>query len=97
MSPLLHQNRIGHTSCLPLITIYMAPIRFCLPLRHPAEKIDPHPVFDQFMNNTIGRAFEREEVRQAAIPAYMGLIKQCDDQMGRLFDYLEQAVRWKIP
>jgi len=23
------------------------------------------------------------------IPAYMGLIKQCDDQMGRLFDYLE--------
>ena len=27
------------------------------------------------------------------IPAYMGLIKQCDDQLGRLFDYLRESGR----
>ncbi len=39
--------------------------------------------------NRIGKAFSRDEVRNKVIPAYMGLIKQCDDQMGRLFDHLE--------
>ena len=38
---------------------------------------------------TVGRSFQRDEVREAVIPAYMGLIKQCDDQMGRLFAHLE--------
>jgi len=33
--------------------------------------------------------FSRDEVRNAVIPAYMGLIKQIDDQMGRLFQHLE--------
>jgi len=45
------------------------------------------------MNNPIGRAFARDEVRQAVIPAYMGLIKQIDDQMGRLFGFLEETGR----
>ncbi|HGG06246.1 MAG TPA: phosphonate monoester hydrolase [Aliiroseovarius sp.] len=63
--------------------------------RHEAERIDPHPVFRAFMENPVGRAFQREEVRQKAIPAYMGLIKQCDDQMGRLFDFLEDTGRMK--
>ncbi|MEM7190190.1 MAG: sulfatase/phosphatase domain-containing protein, partial [Pseudomonadota bacterium] len=34
-----------------------------------------------------------DEVRNAVIPAYMGLIKQCDDQMGVLFDWLEKTGR----
>ncbi len=63
------------------------------PVRHPAERENPHPVYEQFMNNAIGRAFRREDVRQAVIPAYMGLIKQCDDQMGRLFEHLEHTGR----
>ncbi|MDA9224856.1 sulfatase-like hydrolase/transferase [Tateyamaria sp.] len=54
------------------------------------EKECPHPVFEQFMQNPIGQAFQDENVRQKVIPAYMGLIKQCDDQLGRLLDYLEQ-------
>lgn len=58
-------------------------------LRSPVEREDPHPVYAQFMNNAIGKAFQRDEVREAVIPAYMGLIKQCDDQMGRLFSHLE--------
>ena len=43
------------------------------------------------MNNAIGQAFRRDEVRESVIPAYMGLIKQCDDELGRLLDYLEQT------
>lgn len=57
--------------------------------RSDAERENTHPVFDALMNGPIGRAFQDEEVRQKVIPAYMGLIKQCDDQLGRLLDHLE--------
>lgn len=61
--------------------------------RHPAERDDPHPVYAAFMNNPIGRAFGRDEVRETVIPAYMGLVKQCDDHLGRLLDALEAQGR----
>ena len=54
-----------------------------------AERDDPNPIFKAFMNGRVGQTFSREDVRDKIIPAYMGLIKQCDDQMGRLFDHLE--------
>jgi len=53
------------------------------------ERVDTHPVFEAFMNGPVGRAFQDDAVRQKVIPAYMGLIKQCDDQLGRLLDHLE--------
>ncbi|MFV0473590.1 MAG: sulfatase-like hydrolase/transferase [Pikeienuella sp.] len=59
--------------------------------RHADERRDPHPVYGAFMGNRIGQSFSRDEVREAVIPAYMGLIRQCDDQMGRLFDWLEAS------
>ncbi|GGA27819.1 sulfatase-like hydrolase/transferase [Neptunicoccus cionae] len=58
-------------------------------LRHDVERENPHPVYGAYMNNKIANAFQRDEVRQKVIPAYMGLIKQCDDQLGRLLDHLE--------
>ena len=58
-------------------------------VRSPDERVNPHPVFRAFMENVVGRAFSRDEVRNRVIPAYMGLIKQADDQMGRLFAHLE--------
>ncbi len=61
--------------------------------RHPDERTDPHPIFQAFMDSPVGQAFSREKVRQKAIPAYMGLIKQADDQMGRLFAFLEETGR----
>ncbi|MEM9048930.1 MAG: sulfatase-like hydrolase/transferase [Pseudomonadota bacterium] len=61
--------------------------------RSEAERDKAHPVFKAFMDGPIGAAFSREDVRQAVIPAYMGLIKQCDDQMGRLFGWLEETGR----
>lgn len=65
------------------------------PLRHDVEREEAHPVFGAYMQNAISSAFQRDEVRQKVIPAYMGLIKQCDDQLGRLLDYLEQTDRMK--
>lgn len=67
----------------------------CVPKakRSDCEKEDAHPVFDAYMGNKIAQAFQQEEVRQKVIPAYMGLIKQCDDQLGVLLDYLETTGR----
>lgn len=62
--------------------------------RHDRELTEAHPVFKAFMDGRIGKAFSRDEVRAAVIPAYMGLIRQCDDQMGRLFGWLKATGRW---
>ena len=59
--------------------------------RDPVELENPHPVFGAYQQNKIAQAFQKEEVRQKVIPAYMGLIKQCDDQLGHILDYLEQT------
>ena len=59
--------------------------------RDARERDDPHPVYAAFMSNKIAKAFQQDEVRQKVIPAYMGLIKQCDDQLGRILDRLEET------
>ncbi len=61
------------------------------PLRDAAERDDPHPVYGSYMEGNISQAFQRDEVRNKVIPAYMGLIKQCDDQLGRLLAHLEET------
>ena len=43
-----------------------------------------------FMELRVSRAFSRDEVRAAVIPAYMGLINQIDDQMGVLIEVLSR-------
>ena len=57
--------------------------------RSDAERENAHPIFEEFMNRRVSKNFCRDEVRAKVIPAYMGLIKQIDDQMGRLFKHLE--------
>jgi len=59
------------------------------------EREDPHPVYGAYMENKIAAAFQDDDVRAKVIPAYMGLIKQCDDQLGRLLDHLEQTDKLK--
>ncbi|MEM7522002.1 MAG: sulfatase-like hydrolase/transferase [Pseudomonadota bacterium] len=61
--------------------------------RSDVEQENTHPVLAANMGNKIAQAFQREEVREKVIPAYMGLIAQCDDQLGRLLDYLEATGR----
>ncbi len=58
-------------------------------VRSEAERSDPHPIYREFMNHRVGKAFAREGVREAVIPAYMGLIAQIDDQIGVLMRFLE--------
>ena len=60
-------------------------------VRHDDELKDPNPVYAAFANNKIGQAFQRDDVRNTTLSAYMGLIKQIDDQMGVLFQYLEDS------
>ena len=59
--------------------------------RHAKELENPQPVFGAYMENRIAQAFQKEEVRNKVIPAYMGLIKQCDDQLGRILAHLEET------
>jgi arylsulfatase A-like enzyme len=54
-----------------------------------AELADRHPVVGAFMDHEGSVNFRRDEVRRTVIPAYMGLVSQCDDQFGRLMAYLE--------
>lgn len=60
------------------------------PVRSNSERTTDHPVFRAYQNTRICRAFARDEVRMRVIPAYMGLIKQIDDEMGRLFAWMEE-------
>ena len=62
-------------------------------VRSDVERTNPHPVFEAYMQTKVASAFQKDEVRQKVIPAYMGLIKQCDDQLGRLLDHLEASGR----
>ena len=57
-------------------------------VRSDAERRDPHPLYGEFMNLRVSRAFCRDEVRAAVIPAYMGLVAQIDDAIGVLVDGL---------
>lgn len=58
-------------------------------VRSAAERKTPHRVYDAFQQQRYSQAFARDDVRRAVIPAYMGLIKQIDDELGKLFAYLE--------
>ncbi len=58
-------------------------------VRSKKELDDPHPVYRAFMEQEYSESYARDEVRERVIPAYMGLIKQIDDELGKLFDYLK--------
>ncbi len=66
---------------------------FLPPVRSEAERQSDHPVFRGFQNAPVGRAFSRDDIREKVLTAYMGLIKQCDDQLGVLLDWLEATGR----
>lgn len=59
-------------------------------VRSEDERAEPHPVYREFMDLRVGRAFARDEVRDEVVPVYMGLIKQIDDQLGRLFRFMDE-------
>jgi len=55
------------------------------------ERTQPHhPVYAGYLKHGIGEGFVRDEVRETVIPTYMGLVKQVDDHLGRLLQWMRE-------
>ena len=59
------------------------------PVRSDAEKGTDHPLIKAYLKARVCKSFSRDHVRDHVIPAYMGLIKQLDDNLGRLFAWMD--------
>lgn len=68
-------------------------MRIAAAVRSEAERENAHPVLAAYHEHRFSKVFCRDEVRERVIPAYMGLITQIDDQIGRLVAYLEESGR----
>ena len=77
MAPAPYHNMYGPESFTPVA-------------RHKKEKENPNPVFKMFMEEQVGITFSKQGTRETVLPGYMGLIKQIDDHLGDLFDFLDQ-------
>ncbi len=60
------------------------------PIRSEKEKEGAHPLYEAFIKERYSRAFSKDKVRNRVLPAYMGLIKQIDDQLGLLFSFMRE-------
>ncbi|MEP0520382.1 MAG: alkaline phosphatase family protein [Hyphomicrobiales bacterium] len=78
IAPAPYHNMYGHNSFVP-------------PQRRDSEKENPNPVFGAFMGMEVSKTFSAPNVRETVLTGYMGLIKQIDDHLGRLFDWLEDT------
>lgn len=78
MAPAPYHDMFGPESFLPM-------------LRDEAERRDPNPVYGAFMGMEVSETFSMQGARETVLPAYMGLIKQIDDHLGRLFGWLEST------
>ena len=63
------------------------------PIRSAAERDDDHPVYKGFRGQREGVAFSRDADRNNVVPAYMGLVKQIDDYIGKLLAFLKEQGR----
>ena len=61
-------------------------------VRDPGELENPHPVYASYLQREESQTFSRDEVRRAVIPVYMGMVRQIDDEIGRLMRWLEQRL-----
>lgn len=59
--------------------------------RTDAELATDHPLMRAWTEMRVSQSFARDEVRDLVAPVYMGLIKELDDQLGRLFAYLRES------
>ncbi len=57
-------------------------------MRSPLEQDSTHPVYRAFADSRWSRSWALPNARETVVPAYMGLIKQLDDEIGRLLKYL---------
>ena len=60
------------------------------PVRSTDERDTDHPLMRAYHDARVCKSFSRDHVREHVIPAYMGLIKQLDDNLGRLFAWMDE-------
>ncbi|MEC7668733.1 MAG: sulfatase-like hydrolase/transferase [Pseudomonadota bacterium] len=60
------------------------------PIRSTDERDTDHPLMRAYHDARVCKSFSRDHVREHVIPAYMGLIKQLDDNLGRLFAWMDE-------
>jgi arylsulfatase A-like enzyme len=66
-----------------------------LPVHRDANELaDPHPVLAAYRTQEECANFMRDEVIDCVRPAYMGLVKQVDDHLGRVWGLLDELRRW---
>ena len=58
-----------------------------------AERERPHPVHAAYQQLEESQTFANREVVDSIRPVYMGLIKQLDDELGRLFQHMQDSGR----
>ena len=61
--------------------------------RKQSERETAHPVFAAFQKHEVSLTLSDDNAREVVLAGYMGLVKQIDDQMGRLFRQLESMGR----
>ena len=59
-------------------------------VRSEQELENPHPVYAAMTHHRVSRTFAKPEVRDAVMVGYMGLVKQIDDEMGKLFAFMTE-------
>ncbi|GAB4038748.1 MAG: alkaline phosphatase family protein [Rubrivivax sp.] len=59
-------------------------------VRSDDERRDPHPLYAAMTRHRVSRTFSDPAVRDAVMVGYMGLIKQIDDELGRLFAFMQK-------
>ena len=65
------------------------------PNRTDAELETTHPGIRALHRSRIGKAMSKPEARQLVLPTYLGMIKQIDDHLGRLFTEMDRLGRSK--
>jgi arylsulfatase A-like enzyme len=64
------------------------------PIRAEHEREHPHLVMGGFQALTASRNFSDDARRRHVVPAYMGLVKQLDDHLGVLFEFMTSRGLW---
>jgi len=54
------------------------------------ELTNAHPVYQAMTEQRVSQAFAKPGIRESVLAGYMGLVKQIDDELGRLFSFLEE-------
>ncbi|MBX2868153.1 MAG: sulfatase-like hydrolase/transferase [Acidiferrobacterales bacterium] len=60
-------------------------------MRRNSSPTNSHPVVEAFKQTEYSQSYSDREIREIVIPAYMGLVTQVDDHLGKLFEFMTSA------